>query len=74
MCQHWAVGVAFVGGVQAEGSGVSAALGLLGKPVTFQRSLGSWDLRYPYQKLKSLRIWPTIFREWPKFVLKKHRT
>ena len=48
-------------------SGVSAASGLLGKPGTYQKSPGSWDLRYPYQKLKSLRIWPTIFREWPNF-------
>ena len=74
MCQHWAVGVGFVGGVQAEGSGVSGASGLLGKPGTFQRSPGRWDTRHAYQKLKSLRIWPTIFWEWPNFVLKKHRT
>ena len=52
-------------------SGVSAASGLLGKPGTYQKSPGSWDLRYPYQKLKSLRIWPTIFRELPNFVYEK---
>ena len=44
-------------------SGVPAAPRLLEKPGTYQRSHGSWDLilRYPYQKLKSLRILPTIF-------------
>ena len=35
---------------------------------------GSCDLRYPYQKLKSLRIWPTIFPRWLHFVYKKSPT
>ena len=32
------------------GSGVSAASGLLGKPGTYQKSPGSWDIRYPLPK------------------------
>ena len=61
-------------GIEYGCSGVSAASGLLGIPGTYQKSPGSWDLRYPlgpYQKLKSLRIWPTIFWEWSNFVYKK---
>ena len=50
--------------------GVSAASGLLGKPGTYQRPIGSWHPSTPYQKLKSLRIWPTIFRELPHLYFK----
>ena len=43
------------------------------------RTRGSWELGSkvpPDQKRKSLRIWLTIFREWPTFVYKirKHGT
>ena len=57
-------------------SGVSAASGLLGKPGTYQGVLGVGIYGAPYQKRKSLRIWLTIFREWPNFLYKirKHRT
>ena len=45
--------------------------GYCGKQARTRSLLGVGTKGTPYQKLKSLRIWPTIFREWPNFVYKK---
>ena len=40
---------------------ISAASGLLGKPGTYQKSTGSWDLRYPLPKIEVCRFGPLFF-------------
>ena len=38
--------------MEIAASGISAASGLLRKPRTYQKSLGSWDLRYLLPKIE----------------------
>ena len=51
-----------LGGHNVSASGVSAASVLLGKPATTRGVLGVGIQGTPFQKLKSLRIWPTFSR------------
>ena len=57
-------------------SGVSAASGLLGKPGTYQKSPGSWDLRYPLPKTEKSSYLAHYFSGVAKFCVQKikHRT
>ena len=57
-------------------SGVSAASGLLGKPGTYQKSPGSWDLRYPLPKTEMFADLVHYLSGVTKFCVKKiqHRT
>ena len=52
-------------------SGVSAGSGLLGKPGTYQKSSGSWDLRYPLLKAEKSADLDHYFSGVAKFCVKK---
>ena len=55
-------------------SGVSAASGLLGKPGTYQKSPGSWDLRYPLPKSEKSADLAHYFSGVANFFVQKNKT